>query len=515
MRDLRTPFRGFVYELRRVLVSIPLLVIMALIVLASIGVLASVSQTTSPLGLYATVSGAYYYSQGDFHFEFYAYDAYAHPYSEVRMNVSFYQTSNGSYLESAYSTTGSDGLANVSIAFPTGRYNISISADDQRHDLQGYYDGENIAQNGYPYALQLFYGSVSPAPQRVALPLFEVANDALTSNNFNNQIPLLQVFYSGPNGTLPPDYKAYWAGPFKNTGQSPEPLPEQSMHFLGTLTTIHQTYSLSVPNATYAGFGGLPIKQVLQVEIFTSSGEFLAQDTNVSAGVFAPSGYNARSLTSSTAFSFAEGVLGFLVSLMAIVAAYTAYGKDRVSGVLESTLCGPVSREGLTLSRYFAVVGTLGIAICIDAGVINILLQWSLGAYLQFSVSLLLVGGLVVEVAIFTGLVFMASRFLRSTASLMGLAVGLLALFDVAWLFLIPLIQQTEFSQCTTATCNSAGNVAIQLDFLNPAQFMRLVDNVYFAANIPGVTTSTVVITALMWLLIPLIILVFHVRTRD
>lgn len=513
MKSFRIPFRGFIYEMRHLLVSIPLLIIIALIVLASVGSLASVSQVTSPQGLYGTISGVYYFSQGHFQFEFYAYDEFLQPYSGVYVNVSFYLP-GGAYLSSFSSETGLDGLANLSVSLPLDQYNVSISADDQRHDLQGYYDGQNSVQDGQSYPLQLFYGSVSSLRQSAVIPLFEVINAGLQSNNFNNEGTLLQAFYIGPNGSAPPSYRVYWAGPFNNTGQTLAPLPESAMHFLGTLTALHQTFSLSVPNATYEGFGDIPVNQILQVELFSSSGQFLAQDTNVSAGAFAPQ--SNGNIAPVAAFNFTEQLLEFFVPLMAMVAAYSAYGKDRVSGVLDSTLCGPISRESLTLSRYFAVVAALGFAVIMNTAVINVITHWSLGVYLPLYVSFALIGGMVVEVAVFTGLIFMASRYLRSTSSLMGLAIGLFALFDIVWLFLIHAIEINGYNHCTAAaSCNAVTNLGTQLDFLNPAQFLNLVGTATSGANVPWVTPLTVTVAAIVWMAVPLIILTYHVRTRD
>ncbi|MGC2288852.1 MAG: ABC transporter permease subunit, partial [Thermoplasmata archaeon] len=334
----------------------------------------------------------------------------------------------------------------------------------------------------------------------------------------------LLVFYPGPNGTAPPGYQVYWAVPQNQTGLV-TPLPESAMHRLGTLTQIHQTFHLVVPvpptstgpcTAFQCGPGNL------QVELFTSDGQLVATDTNQSAGnFFPPTGLAAGT---SITFGFAGIVMVILVPLMAVLAAYSVYGKDRLTGVLEGVLVRPVSRLGLVASRYLAVITALCIAVLAGVITLDALVAWVYGGFLPLAVVGVILGGLLVEVGAFTGITFLLSHVLRTTGGLVGIGLAIFAFFTIGWLVLIPLLGALTGVYFTPGFQTAI----VELAFLNPTQFLILGEDLFLgsvqgifypgAPGVPiayGITDGSVIGAALAWVIGPAALLFYVVRRRD
>ncbi len=81
----------------------------------------------------------------------------------------------------------------------------------------------------------------------------------------------------------------------------------------------------------------------------------------------------------NVAASFFSGLLGFFIPLMAIIGSYSSYGKDRLTGVLESVLARPVTRLSLGVSRYLSTMIAFVLAVAASVGVVDLILD-SVGA---------------------------------------------------------------------------------------------------------------------------------------
>lgn len=510
------PWHGFLYELRRGLLSIPLLVLTALIILAAFGILAEVASSQPAPSTAPEESGAYFFTGGEFHFEFFAYTQSGVPMSGTSFAVNMYAENQteplpSTPLASGTGVTGSSGLV---------QFAVSVSGQNYTATLQ-WLPPNAPAGFGAP-------GPLIPVarPSPGATSLFD--STWTDSVQFTRHLLLankLLIYYPGPNGTAPPDYQVYWAAS-ENETLPATPLPESSMHRLGELTKPAEVYSLVVPayqtNIVYNP-AILRFNSYLQVELFTTSGRLVAMDTNQSVLNFFPPPPGGAT---SEALGFGGVFMVYLVPLMAVLATYSVYGRDRLTGVLEGVLARPVSRLGLATSRYLAVIVALCIAVAIAMTCLEGLLDWVYGGFLSLYGAFTLISALLVEIGAFTGITFLLSHTFRSAGGLVGSSLGLLALLTLGWLLLPVLIG------AATGTFYTAGyqTTLIHLDFLNPVQFFTLAQYQYLAVvptvygpaamapTLPsayGITLGSLVATGIAWTVLPLLGFFYVVRHWD
>jgi len=512
------PWPGFLYELRRGLLSIPLLVLTALIIVAAFGILAAIAESQPAPSNFPEESGAYYFTAGEYHFEFYAYTQSGVPIPGAIFSLMMYppnETVNASTisLANATGTTGSSGL--VQFAVPLGGSNYTAV-------MQWTAPNRPIIDNGPG-----FVSAVSRLPPGVTILYDSTWTATIQITHHLLLASSLLIYYPGPNGTAPPDYQVYWAAS-QNESLPPTTLPESSMHRLGVLTSLGEVFSLVVPpypiSETFAPPIGAQSNGYLQVELFTTTGQLVAMDTNQSAGNFFPP---STGTGTSVALGFGGIFMVYLVPLMAILATYSVYGRDRLTGVLEGVLARPVSRLGLATSRYLAVIVALCIAVSLAMGCLEGLVYWVYGGFLSLPGALTLFAALLVEIGAFTGITFLLSHTLRSAGSLVGISLGLFALFTGGWLILPVLIAGL------TGTLYTAGyeTAIVHLDFLNPVQFFTLAQY-QLLASVPsgfvgpfgggptapsadGITLGSLIATGLAWTVLPLLAFFYVVRNHD
>lgn len=509
----RFPWSGFVYELRRALLSIPLIVLTVLIVLAAFGILATIASSLPAPSNFPEDSSAYFYTPGEYHFEFYAYTQSGSSIAGANFSLSVFPSNATPFappasVATASGVTGSSGLVQLVVPLNESNYTVLYNWISPTDPNQAFGPG--------------FFIPVTPPPSgTIALLNSPLSATVQTVHRFLLSNVLL-VFYPGPNGTAPPDYQIYWAFS-PNASQPPVPLAESSMHRLGSLTSPAQYFSLRVPTPPGTGPSGTfpGISDYLQVELFSTSGRLVAMDTNQSASNFFPPAGGAAG--TAEAFGFGSSFMLFLVPLMAILASYSVYGRDRLTGVLEGVLARPVSRLGLVTSRYLAVAVALCLATTIAVASLDGLIAWVYGGLLPLYVALAIFAALLVEVGAFTGITFLLSHALKSAGALVGISLGLFALFTIGWLLIPNIIGGL------TGTIFTPGyeRTLLELEFLNPVQFMGLTAALYFhmvsvggsaAVTSPaayGITLGSVVATGLAWTLGPLALLLYVVRRSD
>lgn len=515
------PWSGFLYELRRALLSIPLIVLTVIIVLASFGILWQIESTRPGLSNNLENTGAYYFASGEYHFEFYVYDQYGQPVSGVTVNLTAYPSNvtvpnPSSVLANVSGRTTGAGLVEVNV--PVSLQNFTATFSEYSPRWTSPYGGGSAE-----------VPVVQPPPGKVTSFPNSFANTVEDEASFRGANELL-IFYPGPNGTAPPGYQVYWAAPQNATTFPVAPLPESAMHRLGTLSAARQTFSLVVPVPS----GSIPSPPpqtcyvygcdfgYLQIELFTQGGQLVGSDTNQSAPAFYPPVGLAAG--TSIAFGFAGTVMVFLVPLMAVLASYALYGKDRLTGVLEGVLARPVSRLGLVTSRYLAVIAALVLALTVAVVTLDGLIDWVYAGFLPLSVVLSLFGALLVETGAFTGMIFLLSHALRSTGALVGIGLGLFAFFTVGWLILFPLLASLTDNFCTPGYQTAV----IELAFLNPTQFLGFAEDLFLgsvqnlcgfgAATTPaayGISYGSVISAGVAWVLAPAGALVYVVRHHD
>jgi ABC-2 type transport system permease protein len=229
----------------------------------------------------------------------------------------------------------------------------------------------------------------------------------------------------------------------------------------------------------------------------------------------------------SLVISFFGSLFGIFIPLMAIVGSYNSYGKDRVSGVLESVLSQPVSRRGLSISRFVSSFSAMAIAVAVAVGVVDGIAWYYTKSFVSSSVIISSTLAFFVELAAFIGIMMLLSHIVKSSGALIGIGVGLFIVIDFFWGILLSLT-----ISLTNTGFNSASYFRdiIIAEFVNPAQFVGLVDTYIthqasFVGISPfsfpltpsqyGVTIPTIVATGLLWIALPLAAFLYVAVKKD
>jgi ABC-type transport system involved in multi-copper enzyme maturation permease subunit len=130
------------------------------------------------------------------------------------------------------------------------------------------------------------------------------------------------------------------------------------------------------------------------------------------------------------AVSFFDDIFGLFIPLLAIVTTYNTYGKDRISGVLESVLAQPVTRGGLSLSRFLSSFAGMSVAVVTSVAVLELTVQHFSQGFVDPSIVVYSTVALLVELAAFIGIMMLLSHLVRSTGALIGIGVGLFLVID-------------------------------------------------------------------------------------
>jgi ABC-2 type transport system permease protein len=227
--------------------------------------------------------------------------------------------------------------------------------------------------------------------------------------------------------------------------------------------------------------------------------------------------------------SFFEDVFGLFIPLLAIIATYNIYGKDRVSGILESVLAQPVTRRGLSLSRYVSSFLGMSIAILVSVSVLDLIAEHLSHSFVNSDLLIFSAGALVVELAAFIGIMMFISHLVKSSGALIGIGVALFLVIDFFQGLIVTFV--------TSALGIKGGSVnfyriALALGFANPAQFITLVDtyltNSYqtsfigiatgsfpITPSLFGITIPAIIVTAVLWIFVPLALFLYLAIKRD
>ncbi len=486
--------RPFLYDLRRTITSKTLLILVGIILLISLTVIPLATiRSSGSVGL-GQAPVLYYHDVG-YHFLSYISNQYGDPISGVTLSVTLAGTSQN-YTGSA--VTDSSGLANVAIPnAPTGSYVATV-----KEVIGGGEAGlTSNLQDAGPGVVQSFGSS------------FNTRTISMVTDKYNASKREVQVFYVGAYGAVPTSYSLYYK-PINSSGiqyyNKPYPFNESQMTFLGSLSDYHEIFDPSLP-------ANLNPNGMVWFELFAQN------KTAVSWNEFSPSELRQPRqpvVVSSIASFFFSGILAFFVPLMAIIGSYSSYGKDRLTGVLESVLARPVSRRGLAVSRFLSTVTAFSVAVVVSVGVVDLLLNSFGGSFLSQDYALAIAGGLIVEVAAFAGLIFLLSHLVKSTGALLGISIGLFVILDFFWSLIIFLL-----TSLLGATQGSAVSIQVTLlsYYANPAEFISLINTyvlqsasgVIIPSSSYGVTLPAIVLDGILWAVAPFILFLYLAVKRD
>jgi ABC-type transport system involved in multi-copper enzyme maturation permease subunit len=461
---------------------------MAVVVLLSVGLLPLLSLPSGSTFYSGGTAVMEYYSGGEYHFLGYSYNGYGQPVAGTRLNLTF---SGPGAPSSSAASTNSSGFAQWTVpgSAPGGQLSYIFR-------VSGNIAGEGVLAPSVKQGEVNFIGG-DPAPF-VQDPANSSRNDVL-------------FFYEGPNGTLPTMYRIYY-NYSSSQGFSGPSLDESSMTLLGAPTAFVSIFKLPPPP---------PGTVTTSIGVFGEDGTLVSLSSHSQVVTpFTPP-------TPTAAFtSFASSILSLVVPLMAVLVSYNSYGKDRVSGVLESVLSRPVTRRGLGVTRYLSMVLSIAFALAITVGVMAVISQVVLGGTFPAAFAAYSIGGLLVEGAAFVGLMMLASHLFKSSGGLIGLGVVLWVFLDFLWGFFVLLAAAAGGVQIGSGDYLS---LTIRSAFANPAQFYSLVGEYLnglslvsgIGAGTPispatyGITPLTLAGAAAFWVLVPLGAFLYLAVKRD
>jgi ABC-2 type transport system permease protein len=532
------------YDIRRTFLSKSVLILMAVLIIISLAVVPSFRAISvpPPQNSGGTLVLTYYDSGGNYHFIAFAWNQFGQKLSQATFQVNLSSTvvftqfkgpePSGSIYQGPLVTTNSSGEAQFAIKAPVNQnYSVFLLTTQPNGSTFSPFP----QYLGQPYGAFVNGTSLSvPAGEVVGLNGGSGISSVTDSSDSSRDN--VQVIWAGSNGTIPTNYALYYK--FINsttvcqntpngqecffTGPDTSGLNESNMQLLGTMNSYQQIFSTPKlwANLSSDSFFALglfyPNRTAVAPVIPYSVSEFYPQ-----AVVITPPQGN------SIVVNFFESIFGLVIPLIAIIGSYNSYGKDRVSGILESVLAQPVSRRGLSISRYVSSFIAMAIAVAISVAVLDLIARSFTGAFVDSNIILASTGAFFVELAAFMGIMMLLSHLTKSSGALIGIGIGLFIVIDFFWSIILTLA-----TNAANIPFYSTGffQVFVIGQFANPAEFVALVIT-YLTHNLSlvgfstfgltvtpsqyGITIPAIVATGILWVVAPLAIFLYLAIKRD
>ncbi|MDG7008720.1 MAG: ABC transporter permease subunit [Nitrososphaerota archaeon] len=487
------------YDFRRTITSKSVLITVAVIILISAALIHFVRSASSPVPqLGAGTSEVLEYESGTaYHFFGFSFNVYGQPVSGATYSAVI-MASTGRHSVNA--TTNSGGEVTFQLPQSPGQNQLSLGIT-----YQSSFSGSSFSETMPPSAP----GQAVSLTGNEFVPVIDSVNAS--------RIDLL-VTYEGVNGSSPANYNVYYG--FNSTAVVGFAIPrtapsEAGMSLLGQLGSFHKVFMMPSPSTG---------SQSVELAIF------LPNATAVDWVQYPLSDFEATSVKVRASFvfaSFTAAILVVIVPLMAVLVAYGSYAKDRVSGVLESVLSRPVSRRGLSVSRYLSIVlalaSAIGTTILVMVALADTLIG-SVAGWTTFAGYTFI--SLVVEAAAFVGLVMLLSHLLKSTGALIGLAITLWVFLEFLWGVVLLGVDTALGYGANSA---SALGVVLHSYLLNPSQYYLLVRdyvnnlaiNTSGGTTVPispaayGLTPIVLGIDGILWVVLPFALFYYRATRRD
>lgn len=485
--------RPFTYELRRTLTSkFVILLMVAIIGFSSLlAYETSVNYNSTPLITRApSVSYGYYLSDGNATVVSYAYNSYGEPYGNLKLD----------YLDQGvtYSVqSGGTGFANVSLPYVL--------------------NGTTSVVLNYTYTM--FGTAISSQKYTITIsPLLPYTGYSITPglvNQKNNSNLGFLVMYVGPNGSLSPQVDTY-VGAY-TAGESSSDLVSNATYSTSASGFAVKSVFPQIPpgllNKTFA----LAMKNQLGIFVHPSVNSALYIGK---LSVYVPI---TQDLLQNIVLTGIGTTLGLLIPILGIFTSYLTYGKDRTTGVLESVLKRPVSRQGIITSRFTANAVSIGISVIVSVILGDLIIMYFFGTGLNLYFSLFFIWTYVIEGLSFLALMYLFAHIVKSQSQLLGVAIAMFIIMDIFWL-IIPAAILGGLGISQASSPYIMGNVAF--GYASPAGYGSLVqfyftDHIGFlsAVNVNpaayGVTEVFLILAGLLWVIVPYSITYYLAKAYD
>lgn len=485
--------RPIVYEIRRTMTSrFVIIMIVAIVGLSALLAYESGStfhSSSVPVRTPNLASG-YYTTGSNVTVVNYVYDVYGHPFTNV--NVTLTTSDSTTYSQ----ISGASGYVNFTLPLSKTGNSVSLSYSYKIFGARTHSSASSLTIND----------SIGYTGFTLSRGLFEQSN---TSN-----IGFL-LMYVGANGSGAPASDLY-ISPYNGTVTKPSSLIADEV-YSANITGIREL----------AVFPALPANGLnnTYAAMVVPAGSSAAVRPYLLEPLGRLSTYSAisQSELQSLVFSGIAPIIGLLIPILAVFAGYLTYGKDRMTGVLESVLKRPVTRTGLIESRFVSNAASIIIAVVLSVAVGDLIIHHYFSMYLSTGFTLFLMWTYIVEGIAFLALVYMFSHITRSLGGLLGAAIGIFVVLDIFW-EIIPAAIIAALGVPTSSSTYVYSNIA--LDYVSPSGYESLVELLFtkhigFLSSVSinpaayGVTSAVLVIAGIIWMAVPFIISYYLAKNRD
>ena len=507
--------RDFIYDFTRTFTGKFTIIMIVLIILITAALAfasgSSISSSSGPApGSVSYVMPEIYQSGGHTFVSDLAVNGYGQPVSGLSISSLIY---NASDATGPLNSTNSYYLNGTTNSY--GFYNSSVSANwtsVQYSYSDEYVSGLNISSATAYY--ENFSGKISfypnfnfngafPADSSIPGPsyfyMFPVANSSSTSHQN------LFIYYASPSGTYMPSEKIYYR--VDNSSLSFPNYHSSKLTYYKTTGGIKSTV-ISVPlNKTAEN-------NYVTVELFNLTGDFNAGTfgvlyKTVSAGAV---------LESSLTLPFE-----FLIPILGIFSAYFYYGKDKASGVLESIIARPVTKGRIFMSRFTAGSASFLVALLVAGAMADLIIFRYTGSWISTHTFFSIVLGYTAEAMAFSGIIYLASQYIKAQGGLLGMGIGIFFIMVLFWGLIIDiLLVETHVNLALKSSvvlylalsAISPSFIPTLASDLNTGTYSAITGSSLLASSV-GINAFSVVGVALVWIIVPFVISFLLARSRD
>lgn len=200
-----------------------------------------------------------------------------------------------------------------------------------------------------------------------------------------------------------------------------------------------------------------------------------------------------------------------LIPLMVLILSYSLYAKDKYSGVLEFLLARPVTRAGLLLTRYFGIgIGSV-IATLIAIGITALVATVIFGVVLSPFGIIVLALTIIAELLALLGFFMLIAQLVPSSGLYLGTTIGIWIIFNFFYSLIIVFVY--------AYTKNSM--LLNILYYINIVDYYNLVGTLIGANSLSifndliYVNTPAVLVSLIIWVVLPIFLAMQLVRRRD
>jgi ABC-2 type transport system permease protein len=507
--------RDFIYDFIRTFTGKFTIIMIVLIILITAALAfasgSSISSSSGPSpASVAYVMPEIYQSGGHTFVSDLAVNGYGQPVSGLSVSSLVYNASvktgqlnstNSYYLNG---TTNSYGFFNSSVSANWTSVQYSYSPEYVSglniYSSTAYYENLSSKVSFYPnFAFNVGISSDSNIAGPSYFYILPVTNSSSTSHHN------LFIYYASPSGTYMPGEKIYYQ--VENSSFSFPAYQSSGMTSYKTTGGIKSAV-ISLPlNAT-------AVNNEVEVELFNASGDFNAGTIGVLFKTVSAGGILESSLTVP---------FEFLIPILGIFSAYFYYGKDKASGVLESIIARPVTKGRIFMSRFTAGASSFLVALLVAGLLADIIIFRYTGSWISTHTFFSIVLGYTAEAVAFSGIIYLASQYIRTQGGILGTGIGIFFIMVLFWGLIIDIILfETHVNLALKSTIAldlalsaiSPSFIPTLASDLNTGTYSAISGNSLIASSV-GINAFSVVGVGLIWIIVPFVFSFLLARSRD